>query len=238
MKSKLITTIAIAGGLSLAMAGPASAATASHPKPHKTKHVTQITGKQLAKGLLPGSAFGFGVTTNGEFDTGKKLLSAHPLVGVSSETCGDLVVDLPVFGQTAVAENNINNASIGGLQAISQFVSSKAAWTFYGQLKAKFSSCVTYSTKISGDQNTGPITLSVNLNSVSNTKVGSSYAFSVSQLAEVSDSLGDATFSIDTKVVADGTNVYLIWNSNSVDTPIPNSQLAGLIKRTQALYKS
>jgi hypothetical protein len=243
MKSKLIAAIAITGGLSLAMtgtvmAGTASAATASHPKPHKVKHVTQIPGKQLAKGLLPGSVFGFGTTTSSEIDSGKKLLSPQALASVSSEPCSDLLVDLPLFGQTAVAENNINNSAAGGIQAISQFASSKAAWAFYGKLKARYNSCVSFSGREGGDQTTGPITLSIDLNSVTNTKVGSNYAFAVSQVAEVSDSFGDGTFSIDTKIVADGTNIYMIWNSNAVDTQIPNSQLTAMIKRTLALYKS
>lgn len=241
MKSTLITTIAIAiaGGLSLAMAGTASAATASHPKPHKTKHpVTQITGAQLVKGLLPGSAFGTGTTTSGVTSSGKHLLSSKALAPVSSQNCADLLIDIPVFGQTALAEDSIDTSTLlGGLQSVSQFANSSAAWSFYGQEKSKFNSCTSYSMALKGDQSTGPLSLSIDLQSVSNTKVGKNYAFAVSQLAEVSDSLGDATFSIDTTVVADGTNVYTIWNSNDVDTRVPNSWLSSLISRTQALYK-
>jgi hypothetical protein len=225
------------------MAGTASAATASHPKPHKPKHshsVTQITGKQLAKGLLPGSAFGFGTTTSGEVTSGGTLLSPQAQVPVSSEPCEDLLFDLPIFGQTAVAEDSIDTGNgLGGFQAISQFANSATAWSFYGQEKTRYNSgaCTTYSQGLAGNQSTGPLTLTINLQSISNTKVGKNYAFAVSQLAEVSDSLGDATFSIDTTIVADGTNVYKIWNSNTVDTPVSDSWLSNLISRTQALYK-
>jgi hypothetical protein len=244
MKNKLITIIAIAGGLSLGLAGTASAATAGHPKPHKGKHphsVTQHTGKQLANGLLPGSAFGFGTTTSGETNSGGSLLPPQALVSVSSEPCEDLLFDLPIFGQTAVAEDSIDTDTLlGGFQAISQFANSAAAWSFYGQEEARYNSgsCTTYSQALAGNQATGPIALAVNLQSVSNIKVGKNYAFAVSQLAEVSDSLGDATFSIDTTIVADGTNVYKIWNSNTVDTAVPDSWLTSLINRTQALYKA
>lgn len=238
MKRQLIAAIAVTGALSLALASPAWAATASHPKPHKTKTVTQITGKKLAKGLLPGSAFGFGMSTSDEADTGKKLLPPHPLASVSSEPCGDLLSFLPLFGQTAVAEDSIDNSSLGGVQAISQFAGAAAAWSFYGHLEAKYNSCTAYSTAVKGDQSTGPLTLSINLNSVSNTKVDGSYAFAVSQVVEISDSFGDVTLSMDAKVVAAGRNVYLIWISGDTDTPVPNGWLTSLIKRTKALYKS
>ena len=237
MKFSFVAAVAMAGVLSLAGAGTASASALSHPKHHgKPKHVTQVTGKQLAKGLLPGSAFGIGVTTSGEADTGNHLLPAQALASVSSEACADLLAFVPVFGQTAVAEDGVNS-SLGGFQAISQFKTSGAAWSFYGQVEAKYNSCVSYSASEKGDQSTGPVTLSIDLNSVSNTRVGSSYGFKVSQVAEVSDSLGDVTLYLDTLVVANGTNVYMIWEFNTVDTPVPGSLLASMIKRTQALYK-
>jgi hypothetical protein len=242
MKAKLIASLAIAGGLTVAMAGTASAASLSHPKP-KPKHphpVTQITGKQLAKGLLPGSAFGPGITTSQTVDSGNKLLSSQALVNVSSEPCSDLIVAIPAFGQTAIAENSIDTGPLYGVQSISQFKNGGAAWYFYQQEKARYnsSSCVTYSTSLNEPASDGgTLDLSINVESVSNTKVGGHSAFAVNQTCEASDSLGDVTFTMNTTVVSDGTNIYSIWETANASTPIPNSLLTSLISRTQALYK-
>jgi hypothetical protein len=233
---KLAATIAVTAGLSLAMMGTASAASLGHPKSHpKPKAVTQLTGKQLAKALLPGSAFGFGDTTHEEADTGKHLVSTHG--SVSAFPCADLL-GVPLAGQTAVAANSMaSDGSDFGTQSISQFGSGSTAWWYYGQLKAKFNSCVSYSGTSKGSDQTGPLSLSIDLQSVSNTKVGSNSAFTVTQVVEVSDSFGDATESLNTTVVSSGRDVYTIWEMNTANTQIPNSLLSSLISRTQALYK-
>jgi hypothetical protein len=232
----LAATIAITAGLSLAMMGTASAASLGHPKSHpKPKAVTQLTGQQLAKALLPGSAFGFGDTTHEESDTGKHLVSTQG--SVSAFPCA-VLLEVPLVGQTAVAANSMASGGTDfGTQSISQFKSGSTAWWYYGQLKAKFNSCVSYSGTTKGSDQTGPLTLSIDLQSVSSTKVGSNSAFTVTQVVEVSDSFGDVTESLNTTVVSSGRDVYVIWEMNTTNTPIPNSLLGSLVSRTQALYK-
>jgi hypothetical protein len=238
MKSAFIA-VAIAGALSLALTGTASASALGHPKHHpkpKPKAVTQLTGKQLAKALLPGSAFGIGDTTTGEQDTGSHLVSTAG--NVSAFPCGDIILGLPLAGQTAVALNTVDSdGSLGGAQSISQFASNQAAWTFFGQLEAKFNSCVTFSTSDPGTAQTGPIGLSFDLQNVSGTKVGSDYAFAVTDVVELSDSFGDVTESFNATVVSNGRDIYQIWEINQANSPVPDSLLNSLMSRTQALYK-
>lgn len=241
MKAKLIASLAVAGGLTLAMAGTASAAPLSHPKPKPKHHaVTQLTGKQLANALLPGSAFGPGITTSEVATTGNKLLPSQAPYSVSSEPCGDLLTGVAAFGQTAIAEDSIDTGPLYGEQMIDQFANSGAAWNFQQQEKARYNSsaCVTYSTSISEPASDGgTLDLAINVQSVSNTTVGGHVALAVNQLVELSDSLGDTTFTMNTTVVSVGTNVYTIWETANASSPIPSSLLTKLISRTQALYK-
>lgn len=238
VRSKLLAIIALTGALSVTGVGAAAAAPLSSPKHHpKPKPVTQVTGKRLATALLPGSVFGLGDTTSDLVDTGNKLIP--PEGRFSSYGCGDIIFTVPLAGQTALALNTVeSDNALTGVQSISQFRTNGAAWSFYGQLKAKYNSCVSFSSSISGSTQTGPIALSFDLQNVANIKVGKNYAFTVTEVVEVSDSLGDATESLNTTVVSNGTNIYTIWEFNQTSTQVPNSLLAGMISRTQALYRS
>ncbi|HEY1625240.1 MAG TPA: hypothetical protein VGG16_15725 [Streptosporangiaceae bacterium] len=237
MKSKLLAIIAITGGLSLTMIGTASAAPLGHPKHHpKPKPVTQVTGKQLAKALLPGSAFGIGDTATGLVTSGGKLVSSGG--SISSYPCGDILFGVPLIGQSAVALNTIeSDGALVGSQSISQFKSNATAWWYLGQLKGKYNACPTFSTGAGSSAQTGPISLSIDLQNVASTKVGKNSAFTVTQVVEVSDSFGDSTESLNTTVVQSGRNVYAIWEMNEGNTPVPNALLNKLISRTRALYK-
>jgi hypothetical protein len=240
MKSKLIAIVAVAAGLSLGLAGTASASALGQPKHHhpkpKPKAVTQVTGKQLRGALLPGSAFGVGDTTSGETDTGSHLISSQG--NVASYGCGDIILGIPIAGQTAAAADIVNSGGDGlGAQAISQFANNGSAWSYYGQLENKYKSCVTFSTSDPGSAQTGTISLSFDLQTVSGTKVGSNYAFTVTEVVELSDSLTDTTESLNATVVSNGRDVYTIWEINQASSPIPNSLLSSLMNRTRALYK-
>ena len=80
---KLAATIAVTAGLSLAMMGTASAASLGHPKSHpKPKAVTQLTGKQLAKAILPelekpGTITAHDSSTNGLINRFKTYREEH-----------------------------------------------------------------------------------------------------------------------------------------------------------------
>jgi hypothetical protein len=246
MNIRLLATAALTGALSLTMIGTAAAAPLGHPKHHpKPKHqaaVTQITGKELAKALLPASDYGSGYTASGETTTGGKLLSSAGAAKISSLPCTDLGTFEFAFGQTGEAANVIGlpqNASqtsgnlILAVQDISQFANGQTAWSFTQQERSKYNSCTTYGENL---PQSGSMTIS--LESLSGTKIDGYYAFSVEQEADFQDSQGDTlTLYINSTVVNAGTNVYTIWEMNAASQPVASSMLSSLISKTRALYK-
>jgi hypothetical protein len=246
MKGRLLAAAALTGALSLTMTGTAAAAPLSHPKHHpKPKHkaaVTQITGKQLAKALLPASDYGSGYTSSGESDTGGKLLSSAGAAKISSLPCTDLGTFEFAFGQTGEAANVIgaaqDSSQLSGnlalaVQDVSQFASSQTAWSFIQQERTKYNSCTTYGENL---PQSGSMTIS--LQSLSATKIDGYYAFNVAQEADFQDSQGDtATLYINSTVVNAGTNVYTIWEMNIASQNVPSSLLTSMISQTRALYK-
>jgi hypothetical protein len=247
MKTKLIATIALAGGLSLAVAGTASAAPLGHPKHHHPKPkphpvaVTQVSGKQLAAALPAASAYGSGYTSSGEADTGGKVLPPDGVNRMSSLPCDDLGAFQSGFGQTAEAADVValpqNSDATGnlviGVQDISQFANSSTAWSYIQDEQSKYNSCSSYGENL---PQSGSMTIS--LDSVSGTKVNGYYAFTASQEADIQDSQGDTlSLYINTTVVNAGTNVYTVWELNAASEPVPASLLSSMISKAQALYK-
>jgi hypothetical protein len=248
MKVKMLAVVAVTAALSFSMAGMAAASPLGQPKHHKPKPkhtaITQVSGKKLATALLPGSAFGVGYTKSGEVDTGGGLLSSHVTQGASSIPCDDLGIFAIGQGQTAESFDQVDapdSSSEPSLllasQNISQFASSKAAWTFLGQEQSRFSACQSYN-ETTGSLGNGGLALAITIESVSKTKVGSYPAFTVAQSAELSASEGTGIFYIDTTVVQAGTNVYTIQEWNSVDGTVPGWMPSKLISQAQKLYKS
>jgi hypothetical protein len=250
MKIKLVASLVIAGGLSLAMAGTASAAPlghSAHPKPKpKPKHAAtaQLTGKQLAAALLPGSDFGSGYTLSDQENTGKNLRSAQ---SPQNYTCGVLGQYLPDYGQTAEANVTINAPSnislsssdvvLGGNEDISQFANNGAAWSLLMAAQNAYRTCRSYSGTIQGTGGSGSATVTVTTQSVNWTTVGSYSAFSVSQSVEFTASGESATVYFDSTMVNAGQDDYTIFEMNTANDNVPGSLLSTLIKQTQALYK-
>jgi hypothetical protein len=244
MKTRLIATIALTAGLSLAAAGTASAAPIGHPKHHpkpKPHPVTQVSGKQLATALAAGSAFGSGYTSSGAINTGGKVLPPVGANHMSSLPCDDLGAFETGFGQTAEASDVIaqpqNSQTIGnlliGLQDISQFANGQTAWSYIQEEQSKYNSCTSYGESL---PQSGSMTIS--LDNVSGTKINGYYAFTASQEADFQDSQGNtATLYINTTVVNAGTNVYTVWEINFTSQPVPASLLSTMISKAKALYK-
>ena len=231
--------------LMVASAGTASAAPLGKPKHPKPRHhaVTQVTGTKLATALLPASAFGNGHTASDKFSTGRSLWSTRITGRWPQVKCSGLGDVIPGFGETAMAADlttapsSASTAStLVGTQSISQFASGKTASWFSGQYQAKYSSCQSFSETLPGGQD-GNLTLTINLEKVTQTTVAKFVAFTVAQSAEVSDGSGtDVTFYMETTVVNAGDDVYAIEEINTADTAVPGSMLSTLIKRSQALY--
>lgn len=246
MKYKIIAAVAVAAGLALGAASPAAASPLGHKPAPKT--VAQVTGKQLATAMLPASDVGSGYASGKEADTGKQLQSSHASQSVSSMSCSDLGDGYaPNFGQTAAASDEIgpsgdalppSGSPIVVVQAVSQFATTAKAWSFFTGEQAKYQSCQSYNSSIS-DGSSGTTSVTVNLQNTGWTKVGSYSAFTVSQVADVSDSSGgSASLYLNATVVSTGTNVYMIWVINQASDPVPSWWLSTLIKKTLTLYKT
>jgi len=252
MKFKPIAAIVAAAGLSLVTAlslttaGSAAAAPLAQPKQHKPAPPPQVTGNRLQSALLPGSAFGDGFTASDLHSTGRRLLSTRAFLNVPRMSCSNFEAFFYYagFGNTAGTigfETNPNpfpaypNTVLYGAQNVLQFASTKTATSFFGQERAKYSACQSFSEPNPGDTNPGGGRLEVTTMSVAKTTISRDQAFVVTQLVDLSEIPG-LTFYNNTLVVLAGTNVYEFWNlSGTNDEPSP-ALMAKLISRTQALY--
>jgi hypothetical protein len=246
MKNALIGGIVVAAGLSLAMAGPASAAALGHPKPHpkpKPAAAGQFTGKQLASALLPASDFGSGYTLSDQANSGSNLRSAQASQGYA---CGDLNAYEPFFGQTAEAyalvtppsnlTSSSNSVVIDGDEDVSQFASAGAAWSYLMQLQSSNRSCKPFTTSFSGSGGEGTVTVTVTTQGVSWTKVSGNSGVIVAQTEQFTDSSGDdITLYVNSTVVDDGTDVYTVSETNTANADVAGSLVTSLIDRVQAL---
>lgn len=232
-----------AATITLGTAGAASAGTLSHPK-----HLTQVPGHVLAKGLLPVSRIGKAYKVTGHYDTGKRLWSARPLFSVAATSCKEFETGYNFgYGDTADAGSAIDttdfehlaaNAPSFIVQDVSQFASSGAAWKFFQQAQAKFNQCPSISFSLN-DSTLGHITETVTNQNITSTRVGGYPAFQVDQADELMlDALGDSVAdSLNTTFVVAGTNVYEVQWTTSQDISVPNWMLTALISNVQKLYK-
>jgi hypothetical protein len=250
MKIKLIASLVIAGGLSLATAGTASAmplAHSGHPKPKpKPKHSVsvQVTGDQLAGALLAGSAWGSGYTLSNQSSTGGKLHSAQ---ATQTYACGDLDSYEPYFGETAEAFALVNAPSSLSLSSnseileasedVSQFASAGSAWSYLMQAQNTYRTCKATTVTINSGGVSGTVTLGVP--SVSWTKDGADSGVVVAQTVTVADSSGDSvSLYMSTSVINAGPDVYSVMEMNTASAGVPDSMVNTLIDRVQALSKT
>lgn len=245
MKSKILAVITIAAGLSLAVAGTASAAPFGHTMKHRP--AAQVTGVRLQSGLLPASAFGENLRSLYTTSTGKKLWSPYSPGRVSSASCTtfESYSFTPAFGKTAQAQEGFFNMSpapdfpftiVGGTQYVNQFASASAAARFYSQALAKFKACVSFTEPNSTPDSTpGGGNLDISTRSVSTTTVGKYRAFWVGQLAAYSEASGNF-FNINTLVAVAGTNVYVIYEISGTNDEPSRAVMSRLISQVQKLY--
>lgn len=234
------------GGLSVAVAGSATAQPLGHPKKHKPKPPPQVTGSRLRTALLPAAAFGDGFTGGDIVSTGGRLLPTRARYHVPSMSCSDFedFAILGGFGDTAGALADDFNASpfgsypntvLYGIQWVNQFASPQAATTFFNQAAAKYGSCSSFTEPNPGDTSPGGGTLQVTNMSVSKTAVSGNHAFTVTQQSALSEAPGFSFYN-NVLVVVSGTNVYQFWNlSGTNDEPSP-TLMAQFIRQTQKLY--
>lgn len=246
MKPRIITVVATAAALSLAIAGSAAAETAGHAPVHRTARAPQVTGSRLLTGLLSPSAFGDGFTIGASLSTGRKLQSTHATKHVPSMSCTVFEdrVFFGVFGDTAGALSMFVNPSAAsqfpntifyGYQAVDQFTTARAAGTFFAQSRAKFAHCQTFTEPNPGDGVPGGGTFQGSSVSVAKTRVNGYQAFRVTQSIAMSETPGTSWYR-NILFVVSGTNVYSLWETGGVnDEPSP-AIMSRLIRKIQRLY--
>jgi hypothetical protein len=234
-----MTAVLITGALSLVSAGQAVArpdADAGRPR--------QVNGVTLQAGLLPASVFGDSFSIKASLNTGRNLHSTRITDRVSRLSCGAFEETQIVsgLGNSAGAVDEYDNSQwlsqypdtvIFGYQVVLQFPSSGAANSFFGQARAKYASCGSFSAPDPSDQVIGGGQLLVDLQSLTSTSAGGYRAFAVIETVAFSQKPG-MTFYNDVLYAVAGTNVYYLSQINGMnDTP---TQMAALIHREQRQY--
>jgi hypothetical protein len=238
VKLKVVAVMIAATAMSLASASSAAAQPHAFASEQKTARPPQVSGSQLEAALLPPSAFGPNFAFSSSLDSGSKLQSTRATKYVPSLTCNifETTAYVGFLGDTAGAYMGYTNPGwratfpdsiIGGWEDVLQFASTGEAATLYGQARAKFAACGSFSYTGSGYTFTGD-TLSV-----SNTTVDGDRAFVVIEYLTVPGYF--AEYHTFLYVVA-GTNVYStvdVLGTN--DEPSP-ALMSNLIHGIQALY--
>jgi hypothetical protein len=247
MKCKFVTALAVAGVLSFAMAGTASAATLGHPKHHKPKPAAtapQVSGVALESALLPAETVGDGYASVYAGNSGSKLTSTAVQYSVPSMNCADFesVVYFTGLGTTAATAEVFFNPNfetgpsiISGDQYVLQFPSTKAASAFYRQALAKYQVCQDFTESDPEDTVPGGGTIDVSASTLAKTTVGPYQAFQVTQLTAESEDSGQTDYNDILTVVA-GTNVYQLWENSGTNDEPSTPLMAQLISQVQKLY--
>jgi len=182
----------------------------------------QFTGRQLKAALLPASDFVAGYTTPVETDTGRHL-EHLTLFTLRSMSCSMFWLTIGRgygFGDTAFASALVEDLT-GTLspeeifeQSIYQFASTRAATSFFGQVKAKYRSCrsTTITTKSGKTRHT--------VHSASTLRVGGHQALQI--LDDVVTGVPGPPLAVYLLWTVDGTDVYWISTTPlSLDSPRP-----------------
>jgi hypothetical protein len=245
MKFRTVMVAAAAAALSFGAVSSAAAQTLGHASQHKTA-ARQITGSRLAKGLLPSSTFGSGLTNLGSANTGHRLSSTHARQSPSSLSCGtfaNIVYDSG-WGNTAGAFASYHNPnwytewpftqySLG--EVVVQFATAHAASTFYNQAYAKYAACRSFSVANPTDTTPGGGSYDVSDTSTGKTSVGGHPAFVNSELWAPSNASGNSDY-IDTLYAVSGTDVYELWEVSGTNDEPSAKIMTSLIHRVRGLY--
>lgn len=215
---------------------PVAAQAATHP--------VQVTGAKLKSALLPASALGSGFKVLSAVSSGKSLLSPKATKHVSTMSCANFENQgLNFYGETAfatsVALNNgaatstsLTNLNLLYDQTVYQFPSAKAAAAFYSQSHAKYASCKSFSTVVSGGPDSDKTT--IKLKSIARTKVGTYQAFKLTQ-AYVDSKLDGLALNLNTLVTVEGTDVFVVVDFTTASNPVPARTMLKLVNRVKAL---
>jgi hypothetical protein len=240
MKIKIAAVLAAVAALTFTAAGSAAAQPLVSANQREAAHSPQVNGLRLASAMLPVSAFGDDVAFNQAFNSGSKLQTTRIKDHVPSMSCKNFegYIYISKFGDTAGAWVNYDNsdwvsqypdAFVYGDEYVLQFATDAAAATFYGQARAKFVACKSFTEPI------GSLAGTVNDVSVTNTKVSGNKAFVVTQ-SVVLAGYPNLRFYYNWLIVLAGTEVYhfsdLAGNNDEPSTTL----MTKLIHRVQALY--
>jgi hypothetical protein len=241
VKFKAIAVIATAAALSLGAAGSATASSLSL----KSKPAPQVTGTRLQSALLPGSAFGDGLTVTRRLNSGNRLWPTRARIKPSSLSCANFeeYVYVAGFGNTAGASFAIDNPDpaladypsviLGGDETALQFKTPAAAASFYNQAYTRYKQCAHFTESFIGDDS---LHFELSTQSLSKITINKNKAFQLIQLVDISE-VPALSFYENTAVVLAGTNVYTIDEVNGTNDPISASVLGNLTHRVQGLYK-
>lgn len=249
MKSRTVMAVAaVAAALSLVAAGSAAAQTLGHPDQHMRASARQITGSQLAKGLLSASAYGADFKSSQPSDTGGKLLSTRVLQTPGNLSCGTFANDINIYikywGNTAGASIGYFNSNWRGSwpysqydvgQVVLQFATAHAASTFFNQAYAKFTACRSFPVPNPSDTSPGGGSYDVNDTSTSRTTISGHQAF-VTDESWVPSGNSTVTYYIGVSYVVSGTDVYSLWEITGTNDQPSTRLMSGLIHRVQSLY--
>jgi hypothetical protein len=246
-RTVMVTATAAAAALSFAAAGSAAAQTLGHPVQRMSASASQVNGSRLAKGLLPGSAYGADFTPNGSANTGGKLVSTRVRQTPGSLSCGtfaDLVYDSG-WGNTAGAYALYYNQdeasgwpstqySVG--EDVSQFATDQAASTYFNEAYAKYAACRSFVVPNPSDNSPGGGATDVSDTTTSKTTVSGHQAFAGSELWTPSE--GTAKYSayyVEVLYAVSGTNVYYMWEIIGAVDEVSPGLMSDLIHRVQSL---
>ena len=238
MKVKIAAVLAAAAALTFTAAGSAAARPLGSANQRESALPPQVSGQRLASALLPVSAFGNDLHFENALNSGPKLTTTKAKDHVSSMSCANFedYFNISKFGDTAAAWVNYSNndwysqypnSVAYGVELVRQFATDAAAATFYGQTRAKYVACQSFTEPVFS------ITGTVTSSSVTNTKVSGDKAFVVIQPLTLP---GYDPVYYNWLFVLAGTNVYYFSDVAGTNDEPSTALMTKLIHQVQALY--
>ena len=240
MKVKIAAVLAAAAALTFTAAGSASAHPLGSANQRESALPPQVSGQRLASALLPVSAFGNDLHFENALNSGPKLTTTKAKDHVSSMSCANFedYFNVSKFGDTAAAwvdysnpdwRSQYPNTVALGVELVRQFATDAAAATFYGQTRAKYAACQSFTEPVLNATGT------VNRSPVANTKVNGDKAFEVAQPLSLAGYVQTPLYYNWLFVLA-GTNVYYFTDVAGTNDEPSTALMTKLIHRVQALY--
>jgi hypothetical protein len=225
----------------LAMAGfllaPAVAQAATHP--------VQVPGKKLKTALLPASTFGPDFRVQFVEWTAPGLWHQRAKDHVASMSCGKFEdgVGIGRFGESGAALSLVVNQDTSAFpntefyydQSVYQFPTTKAAATFYSQVKAKYAKCKDFTENVPASSVPGSGKMETTLMSMSKAKVARDQAFQATQDVTLSEFPGFA-LTLNTLVTLQGADVFTIVSFAGTNDPISSGTMLKFIGRVKKLH--